>query len=121
MPPKGHPIPSAGGRFDTLRGDSVLSERGFLVRRTRWARRGSAALILASLTLVLSGCSVSGAEKDLRFGWPTGVTKQATRMRVLWTWSGVAALVLGVIVWGLIFWCCIRYRKRDDVLPRQTK
>jgi cytochrome c oxidase subunit 2 len=24
-------------------------------------------------------------------------------------------------VWGLIFWCCIRYRKKDDELPRQTK
>ena len=43
-------------------------------------------------------------------------------MRVLWSWSGVAALTLGVIVWGLIFWCCIRYRKKDeDTLPRQTK
>ena len=98
-----------------------MSERRFLVRRTRWTRGVSASLILASLTLLLSGCSVQGAEKDLRFGWPTGVTKQAERMRVLWTWSGVAALALGVVVWGLIFWCCIRYRKRDDVLPRQTK
>ena len=43
-------------------------------------------------------------------------------MRVLWTWSGVAALVLGVIVWGLIFWCCIRYRKRRATsCPRQIK
>jgi cytochrome c oxidase subunit 2 len=33
----------------------------------------------------------------------------------------VAALALGVVVWGLIFWACIRYRKRDDRLPRQTK
>ena len=60
-------------------------------------------------------------EKHLRFGWPTGVTKQGTEMRVLWTWSGVAALALGVVVWGLIFWCCIRYRKKDDTLPRQFK
>jgi len=43
-------------------------------------------------------------------------------MRVLWTWSGVAALALGAIVWGLIFWCCLRYRKKSvDHLPRQTK
>jgi cytochrome c oxidase subunit 2 len=79
------------------------------------------ALILASSTLLLSGCSFHDAEKDLRFGWPTGITQQATRMRVLWTWAGVAALALGCIVWGLIFWCCIRYRKRNDELPRQTK
>jgi cytochrome c oxidase subunit 2 len=78
-------------------------------------------VVLASLALVLTGCSAKDWERDLRFGWPTGVTKQAERMRVLWTWSGVAALALGVIVWGLIFWCCIRYRKRTDDIPRQTK
>ncbi|MDT4938956.1 MAG: cytochrome c oxidase subunit [Pseudonocardiales bacterium] len=42
-------------------------------------------------------------------------------MRVFWTWSGVTALIVGILVWGLIFWCCIRYRKRSDELPRQTK
>ena len=71
--------------------------------------------------LMLSGCSAKDWERDLRFGWPTGITKQGTRMRVLWTWSSVAALAVGVIVWGLIFWCMIRYRKRNDELPRQTK
>jgi cytochrome c oxidase subunit II len=98
-----------------------VSERRFLVRRRRWARGSSAALILGTLTLLLSGCSVNGAQNDLRFGWPSGVTKQAERMRVLWTWSGVAALALGIVVWGLIFWCCIHYRKRNDELPKQVK
>ena len=73
------------------------------------------------LSVLLTGCSVSGLEPHLRFGWPTGVTKQAERMRVLWTWSTVLALFVGVIVWGLIFWCCIRYRKRDEEIPKQTK
>ena len=92
------------------------------MRRRGWARGSRIAVLLGSLTLVLAGCSAKDWERDLRFGWPTGVTKQAERMRVLWTWSGVLALFLGVIVWGLIFWCCIRYRKRaDDQLPRQTK
>ena len=77
--------------------------------------------LLALLTLILSGCSAQQWERNLRFGWPTGVTKQATRMRVLWTWTGVTALALGVVVWSLIFWACIRYRKRSDELPRQTK
>ncbi|HJQ41811.1 MAG TPA: cytochrome c oxidase subunit II [Jatrophihabitantaceae bacterium] len=73
------------------------------------------------MTLLLTGCSAKDWERNLRFGWPTGVTKQGERMRVLWTWSGVAALAVGVLMWGLIFWCCIRYRKRNDDLPRQTK
>ncbi|MGH8859719.1 MAG: aa3-type cytochrome oxidase subunit II [Jatrophihabitantaceae bacterium] len=89
--------------------------------RRRWARGGAVALLFVSSALVLSACSAHDAEKHLRFGWPTGVTKQAERMRVLWSWAGVAALALGVVVWGLIFWACIRYRKRNDRLPRQTK
>lgn len=93
---------------------------GFM--RAKHVTRGvTSALSLAAVALFLSGCSASDWERDLRFGWPTGVTKQATRMRVLWTWSSVAALIVGVIVWGLIFWCCVRYRKRDDELPRQIK
>ena len=42
-------------------------------------------------------------------------------MRVLWTWAGVAALALGVIVWGLIFWAASATASSDDELPRQTK
>ena len=63
-----------------------------------WARSSRVAVLLGSLTLVLSGCSAKDWERDLRFGWPTGVTKQAERMRVLWTWSDVAALALNVII-----------------------
>jgi cytochrome c oxidase subunit 2 len=73
---------------------------------------------------VLTGCSANDWEKRLRFGFPTGVTEQAKEIRQLWTWSGVAALALGVVVWGLIFWCCIRYRERGrdaSFIPRQTK
>ncbi|MCU1657647.1 MAG: cytochrome c oxidase subunit 2 [Pseudonocardiales bacterium] len=91
------------------------------MRRRRWTRGGRLALLVGSLALVLSGCSAHDVERNLRFGWPTGVTKQAEKMRVLWTWSGVAALIVGIGVWGLIFWCCIRYRKKSDELPRQTK
>jgi cytochrome c oxidase subunit 2 len=91
------------------------------VRRRRWVRGGRAAALLGSLAVVLTGCSRAEWERNLRFGFPTGVTKQSTEMRVLWTWAGVTALALGIIVWGLIFWCVIRYRKKDDELPRQTK
>ncbi|MEP6599135.1 MAG: cytochrome c oxidase subunit II [Actinomycetota bacterium] len=78
-------------------------------------------LLAGASILLLTGCSSGDAEDKLRFGWPTGVTKQAERMRVLWTWSTVAALVIGVLVWGLIFWVCGRYRQRTDDIPRQTK
>src|SRR5664279_5538184 len=50
------------------------SERRFVVGLRRWARGGSAALLLGSLVLLLSGCSIHDTEKHLRFGWHTGVT-----------------------------------------------
>jgi len=77
--------------------------------------------LLACTAVLLTGCSAHDWEKKLRFGWPTGVTKQADRMRTLWTWSSVAALIVGAITWGLIFWACARYRKKNDVLPKQMK
>ncbi|HEY3737294.1 MAG TPA: cytochrome c oxidase subunit II [Jatrophihabitans sp.] len=89
--------------------------------RSRWARGGRIALLAGALVLVLTGCSVKDAESKMRFGFPTGVTKQGERMRVLWTWTGVTALAVGIVVWFLIFWAVIRYRKRDDEIPRQTK
>ncbi|MGI8664661.1 MAG: aa3-type cytochrome oxidase subunit II [Jatrophihabitans sp.] len=90
------------------------------VHRRLRSRLGKLALI-AGTAVLLTGCSAHDAEAKMRFGWPTGVTRQGDRMRTLWTWSSVAALIVGVIVWGLIFWCCARYRKTDDLLPTQTK
>jgi cytochrome c oxidase subunit 2 len=55
-----------------------------------------------------------------RFGWPNGITDQATEMRTLWTGSVIAALVVGFAVWGLILWSVVRHRKRSDELPKQT-
>src|SRR5262249_45713813 len=46
---------------------------------------------------------------------------QSHRMFDLWVGSSIAALSVGFFVWGLIFWCIIRYRKRGDRLPAQTR
>ena len=68
---------------------------------------------------VLSACSVQDA---FAFGWPKGgITPQSERMFNLWIGSTIAALAVGVFVWGLIFWCIIRYRKRGSALPPQTR
>jgi cytochrome c oxidase subunit II len=73
------------------------------------------------VSLVATGCSRAGLEDKLRFGWPRGVTEEAREMRVLWSWSSVAALAVGAMVWGLIFFAVIVYRRRGDELPKQTK
>jgi cytochrome c oxidase subunit 2 len=74
--------------------------------------------LLGLAVLVLSGCT---PEENLRFGWPRGITTQSEHMLDLWIASVIAALVVGVGVWGLIFWCVVRYRKRGDELPAQTR
>jgi len=63
--------------------------------------------------LSLSGCEVPD------FGSPHGATTQGQDTFRLWQGAVVAALVVGVIVWGLIFYVIIRYRRRDDEIPSQ--
>ncbi|MGW6426232.1 aa3-type cytochrome oxidase subunit II [Nocardia sp. NPDC055053] len=89
-------------------------------RQGRILRRAGLAVSLGITAVLVSGCSIDNVW--LRFGWPSGITPQATRMRELWTWSVLAALAMGVLVWGLTFWTVIMHRKRKDSpeFPRQT-
>ncbi|HWH01267.1 MAG TPA: cytochrome c oxidase subunit II [Pilimelia sp.] len=74
----------------------------------------------AVLLTLLAGCDIGKAFDG--FGWPQGgITPQSQRMYDVWIGSTVAALAVGFFVWGLIFWCVIRYRKRGDELPPQTR
>jgi cytochrome c oxidase subunit II len=74
----------------------------------------------AALLVLLTGCNV-GQTFD-GFGWPQGgISPESHRMYDLWIASTIAALAVGVFVWGLIFWCVIRYRKRGESLPVQTR
>jgi cytochrome c oxidase subunit 2 len=75
------------------------------------------------LLTLLAGCSAEDVgSKFGHFGWPgRGISEQAHSMYDLWIASTIAALVVGFFVWGLIFWCVIRYRKRGDELPVQTR
>lgn len=77
----------------------------------------------AALLMLLSGCSIADwGDAFGHFGWPSrGISLQAHEMYDLWIASTIAALTVGIGVWGLIFWCVIRYRKRGDELPVQTR
>jgi cytochrome c oxidase subunit II len=91
------------------------------VGRGRSGRVARLSVGASALMLSLGACSTSDWDRAFGFGWPEGITTQAHKVRGLWTWSILAALIVGVMVWGLIFWACIAYRRRDAELPRQTK
>lgn len=85
------------------------------------ARAVKLALLAALVVPLTTGCTVEDA---LRFGWPSGITPQAEAMRELWTWSAIAALVVGAVTWGAMFWAVAFHRKKkgdDDTPPRQTQ
>jgi len=66
----------------------------------------------------LSGCS---ADQLPRFGAPEPVSDIGARMAHFWTGGWIAALVVGVMVWGLIIWAAIFHRRRGNEIPAQTK
>ena len=86
--------------------------------RSRRLRLVAGAATLGLLALTLSGCSWS---EVLGLGWPQGITPEGQVNRELWIGSLIAALVVGVIVWGLTFWSAAfhRHKKTDTDLPRQ--
>lgn len=72
-----------------------------------------------SVRVVLAAAVVFGLSACAPLGVPAGATAQGRAVHALWTvffWCGVA--VAG-IVYALIFWSIIRYRKRSDRLPPQ--
>ncbi len=88
--------------------------------RSRAVRRIFLAGMLGLVSVLVSGCSWT----DLpTWGWPMGVTPEATRMREFWQGATIAALAVGAVVWGLMFWAFIVYHKRKNgpMYPKQTK
>ncbi|MDL4771200.1 MULTISPECIES: aa3-type cytochrome oxidase subunit II [Thermomonosporaceae] len=83
--------------------------------RSRRAFKSAGALGL----LALSATACSGQAS--RLGMPVPISDQAERMLKLWQGSWIAALAVGVVVWGLIIWAVLFHRKRSDDLPPQVR
>jgi cytochrome c oxidase subunit 2 len=83
-----------------------------LQRVARWA------VPLVGIALLASGCS----EEGKRLAMPDPASEQGEAVLSLWQGAWIAALATGVVVWGLIFYAVIRYRRRsDDEIPIQTR
>jgi cytochrome c oxidase subunit 2 len=87
----------------------------------RGRRVGLVALASAGV-LLLGACSSAEQESIKRLAQPVGATDRTDSMHDLWMGSWLAALIVGVLVWGLIIYACIAFRRRrDDEVPVQTR
>lgn len=80
--------------------------------------------LTAVVALLAAGCASETVQRGYLPTHPDGeVTNQTERIASLWVGSWIAALIVGVITWGLILWCVAAYRKRrdDHQLPVQTR
>jgi len=88
---------------------------------TRVRSVGVVAMTSASL-LLLGSCSSAEQESIKRLAQPVGATDRADGIHELWIGSWIAALLIGVLVWGLIGYASVKYRRRhDDEIPVQTR
>lgn len=94
-----------------------LTRRMALPRVTR-----ALTLSLGAVVLLLSGCSAETTDEWKRLAMPEPGTKESWQIFDFWRWSWVAALVVGVLVWALMLWVAVRFRRKsDDEIPVQTR
>jgi len=65
-----------------------------------------------------TGCDATTVE---RLGLRNPLTSQAKLIVDLWQGAWVAALAVGVVVWGGILWAVMFHRKRGDSIPHQVR
>jgi len=96
----GHGAPHRGARARLIR---------------RWLPRAVLFLALATMT---AGCSSNWVNN---LGLRNPLTSQADLIVHLWQGSWIAAICVGLVVWGAILWAVIFYRKRGDTIPHQVR
>jgi cytochrome c oxidase subunit 2 len=72
--------------------------------------------------LFLSGCSAEDKDQIKRLAMPSPASKEAHYIYDLWQGAWLAAIITGILVWGLIFYAVIKYRRRSETeIPVQTR
>ncbi|HET6697527.1 MAG TPA: cytochrome c oxidase subunit II [Nocardioidaceae bacterium] len=85
-------------------------------------RRIGALAAVSSGLLLLGACSSEDRAEIKRLAMPVHATDRAELIQDLWNGAWLAAMIVGVLVWGLIIYAAIRFRRRsDDEIPVQTR
>ena len=106
----------------------TAQERGSFVglqlpeRTAGTRRRVATSAVLGTSLLLLTSCSSATVGEWKRVAMPEPVSKQGEHILSLWQGAWIAAMLTGLVVWGLIFWVVVAYRRRsDDEVPIQTR
>ncbi|WP_446721065.1 aa3-type cytochrome oxidase subunit II [Luteococcus sp. H138] len=91
-----------------------------------WRRRSTKAASLAlgsALLLGLAGCSTDpGRGQWSRVGMVEPASDRAPFMGDLWIGAWIACAVIGALVWGLIFYSMVKFRRRENnQVPQQVR
>lgn len=97
----------------TLRSRTAARSPGGSRKPSSALRRIGLFVLLGLGAVVLGGCQAP------TFGAFRGATVQGHDEFKLWFGTVVAGLVVAAFVWALIFWTIIRYRRRNESIPRQ--
>ena len=89
----------------------------------RWQRlRRPAAAAVGLGLLFLASCSIEDTTNEFqRLGLPEPASNNAIPIGDLWIGTWIAAGAVGILVWGLIGFAVLRYRRRKNLLPRQNR
>jgi cytochrome c oxidase subunit 2 len=85
-------------------------------------RRVGVSAALGTSLLLLSSCSSATRGEWERGAMPDPASTQGEHILNLWQGAWIAALITGVVVWGLIFYAVFAFRRRsEDEVPIQTR
>ena len=86
------------------------------------ARRVTAWATVSFGMLLVGACSSQDQAQIKRLAMPQPATDRAPYTYDLWRWTWLAAILVGILVWGLIGYAAWRFRRRsDDEVPVQTR
>jgi cytochrome c oxidase subunit II len=88
--------------------------------RVGLVRRGLLSAAALGL-LALAGCSADTVSELKRLGLPEAASDRAPFIHDLWIGTWIAAGIVGVFMWGIIFYAAVRYKTRHNEMPRQTR
>jgi cytochrome c oxidase subunit 2 len=78
--------------------------------------------MMSSTALLLASCSTAEQGSIKRLAQPEGITDRTDGIHHLWMGAWLAAMLVGILVWGLIGYACVKFRRRhDDEIPVQTR